>query len=109
MERFARRLPNDLARQGARMVVEALSADVVDGSFALVELAVDPAWQGRGVGGRLPDALLVAAARPRRWLLTSPESAAAPSLYTGRGWRRAAGAVRATSDGRPLALLVHDS
>ncbi len=56
------------------------------GSFEFVELAVTPAAQGRGIGGRLHDALLEGL--PHRTALLSTRRAGTPALrlYRRRGW-----------------------
>lgn len=55
--------------------------------FELVELAVAPPFQGRGVGGRLHDALLVRLPHRTAALSTSQVETAATHLYRRRGWR----------------------
>ncbi|MDA0632374.1 GNAT family N-acetyltransferase [Nonomuraea sp. MCN248] len=54
-------------------------------AFEVVELFVDPAAQGRGIGRRLLDAAVDG--WPRAWLLTSPRAPAA-RFYRSLGWRR---------------------
>ena len=64
--------------------------ELVDGClrhrFELFELAVTPAWQRRGIGGRLLDAVLADLPYERAWLMTRVDALAARSLYTARGW-----------------------
>ena len=54
--------------------------------FEFVELAVSPAYQGRGAGGRLHDALL-AGIKQRTAILSTPQAnTKALHLYRKRGW-----------------------
>lgn len=71
----------------------------VGGHFEFVELAVLPEARGRGVGGRLHDALLADLPHDRALLATSdsPDDPAV-RLYLSRGWRRLAG----HGDGRQI-------
>lgn len=55
--------------------------------FEFVELAVAPQHQGRGIGGRLHDALLACTARPLALLTTADSDTPALRLYKNRGWR----------------------
>lgn len=52
-----------------------------------VELAVAPAWQGRGIGGRLHDAPLAGALHRTAALSTLQAETAALRLYRRRGWQ----------------------
>ena len=73
-------------------VAAAAPAGVVDewlgGHFEFVELAVDPAVQGRGVGGALHDALLDGLPHDRALLSTYTDDRPAPRLYRRKGWTR---------------------
>jgi GNAT superfamily N-acetyltransferase len=73
-------------------------------AFEVVELAVGLAYQHRGIGRALHDALLADAPSPRL-LLTHPEAAARRS-YLRWGWTEI-GEVAAHS-GRPTVLMRHD-
>lgn len=55
-------------------------------SFQLVEIAVDPAVQGRGIGGRLHDHLLACIPHDRAVLTTLQAETVAHHLYRSRGW-----------------------
>lgn len=72
-------------------VAEALDAEargrwLAPRCFALAELAVLPAAQGRGLGGRLHDALLAGLPEPAAALSTAQVETAALRLYRARGW-----------------------
>jgi ribosomal protein S18 acetylase RimI-like enzyme len=62
--------------------------DWVGGHFEFVELAVEPAEQGRGVGSALHDALLAGLPHRRALLTTYRDDRPAPRLYRRKGWRR---------------------
>ncbi len=67
-----------------------VGAQLIDGrmrdQFELLELAVLPARQRRGIGGRLLDAVLAGLPCERAWLMTRMDALAARRLYTARGW-----------------------
>jgi ribosomal protein S18 acetylase RimI-like enzyme len=74
------------------LVCEVLPAEVADawagGHFEFVELAVLPAYRGRGLGSRLHDTLL-ADVRARCLLSTADDpDDPAVRLYLRRGWRK---------------------
>jgi GNAT superfamily N-acetyltransferase len=73
-----------------RELVDSVGADVAEtwirAQFAFIWTALRPEWQGRGLGGRLHDALLATATQPRAWLVTYPFDCPAVRLYRGRGW-----------------------
>ena len=58
----------------------------MDGSFELAELHVLPAYQRRGIGGRLHDQLLARAGAPTAVLSTRRGETPAMALYRERGW-----------------------
>jgi GNAT superfamily N-acetyltransferase len=61
----------------------------IGGHFEVVELAVDPAEQGRGIGAALHDALLAGLPHDRALLTTyRDDDRPAPRLYRRWGWRR---------------------
>jgi len=65
---------------------EAFTRTWVGGHFEFVELAVDPDHQGRGIGGRLHDALLAGLPHERALLSTYRDDRPAPRLYRRKGW-----------------------
>ncbi|MGH2538634.1 MAG: GNAT family N-acetyltransferase [Candidatus Promineifilaceae bacterium] len=56
-------------------------------AFELVELAVAPAFQGLGLGGRLHDALLAGLTCRRALLSTLAQPTRALAMYRRRGWQ----------------------
>ena len=58
----------------------------LENAFEVVELAVEPAAQGRGLGGGLHDALLRGLPYRRALLSTIDTETAALALYEKRGW-----------------------
>jgi ribosomal protein S18 acetylase RimI-like enzyme len=56
------------------------------GAFELVEFAVDPPAQGRGLGSRLHDSLLAGLPHPAAVLSTMQADTTALQLYRRRGW-----------------------
>jgi ribosomal protein S18 acetylase RimI-like enzyme len=60
--------------------------DWLGGHFEFVELAVEPAEQGRGVGSALHDALLTGLPHERALLTTYRDDRPAPRLYRRKGW-----------------------
>jgi ribosomal protein S18 acetylase RimI-like enzyme len=61
--------------------------DWLEDSYQLVEIAVDPRFQGQGAGRRLHDALLAACGYQRAVLSTLQAETPAHHLYRSRGWR----------------------
>lgn len=74
-------------------------------AFEMVELAVAPAYQGRGIGRALHDALLAAAPSPRL-LLTHPD---APARAAYRRWAWVDLGMVRMAGGRELILMQHDA
>lgn len=68
-------------------IPSALAEEWVGGHFEFVELAVDPAAQGRGIGAALHDALLSGLPQGKALLSTYHDDRPAPRLYRRRGWR----------------------
>jgi GNAT superfamily N-acetyltransferase len=58
----------------------------LDDVFEYVEFAVDPDYQGRGIGGRLHDTLLLATTEQRALLSAEQGDGIAPAMYRARGW-----------------------
>ena len=69
-----------------RAVGPRVEAARLRGRFEVVELAVHPGWQRRGIGGLLLDGLLEGIAHPDAWLLANPAATDALEFYRGRGW-----------------------
>lgn len=74
-------------------------------AFQLAELAVAPAWQGRGLGAALHDALLDRVATPRAVLSTLDSSTVAFGMYRRRGWEQLLADFRFPGVARPYAIL----
>ena len=74
----------------SKALIESVGSDRADrwirGQFAVACLAVVPELQGRGIGGRLHDALLEELPESRAWLVTYDFDCAARHLYQRRGW-----------------------
>ena len=78
------------------------------GHFEYVELHVRPELQGRGIGGRLHDALLERQTASRTAVLsTQVDNERALRLYRGRGWRVVVPELDFGS-GRPFSILGRD-
>ncbi|HEY1369417.1 MAG TPA: GNAT family N-acetyltransferase [Gaiellaceae bacterium] len=75
-----------------------------DGYFELVELAVDPEFQRRGIGGRLHDTLLEPERGPAL-LSTQVDNGPARRLYFGRGWELVVPALRFARGGGAYSVL----
>jgi GNAT superfamily N-acetyltransferase len=73
-----------------QMILPALTAAAqdhwLDDCFELVEFAVVPHHQGRGIGSRLYDALFAGVLEPRALLGTDPPPSTAHTFYSRRGW-----------------------
>lgn len=77
-------------------------------AFEFVELAVDSAWHGRGIGGRLHDQLLEG--RLERYALLSTQDGETPAqiMYAKRGWVSLAEGFQYLPGGEPCSLLGLD-
>ena len=73
-----------------RELVASVGAEVAErwirAQFAFIWMAVQPEWQGNGLGGRLHDTVIDTATQPRAWLVTYPFDCPAVRLYRRRGW-----------------------
>ncbi len=83
-----------------------VAADLLEGSFAVCLLVVDPSRRRQRLGGALLDTLL-AETRERAWLMTRDDPTPALALYEQRGWRRIGHGPDAPN-GRPGLVLLHD-
>jgi ribosomal protein S18 acetylase RimI-like enzyme len=81
------------------------AAEWATDAFELVELAVRPAVQGRGIGGRLHDAVLAGLPHRTALLSTRDEDTPARRLYRRRGWVLLREAVRPARDGPPVLFM----
>lgn len=87
---------------------EAARARWLADCFVLAEFAMDPAYQGRGTGGRLHDALL-ASVPNRTAILSTPQlETVARVLYARRGWRTLLSGYHFPGRPEPYLVLVRD-
>ncbi len=88
---FAYGFPRTPGEAWTEEVAASLSPELrrrwLEGAFGFVEFAVDPRYQGLGVGSTLHDRLLATAREPRA-VLTVHAHAPAARFYARRGWRR---------------------
>lgn len=82
-----------------------VAAEWMTDAFELVELAVRPAAQGRGTGGRLHDAVLAGLPHRTALLSTRDEDTPARRLYRRRGWVPLREAARPAPDGPPVLFM----
>ena len=73
--------------------------------FELTELAVEPAFQGRGIGSRLHDAVLEGLPHDRALLSALAENGRVIRFYERRGWRVLLPELRFEA-GRPLFAIL---
>ncbi|MEU3045441.1 MULTISPECIES: GNAT family N-acetyltransferase [unclassified Streptomyces] len=113
---FVYGMPNDRSHWWSGVVEPYLRADGRDGwlddSFAITELHVHPAYQGRGIGRELITAITDAAAEPRSILSAVDIDSRARRLYRSLGYQDLARRVAFPSApsryavmGAPLPLL----
>ncbi len=74
-------------------------------TWRLVELAVDPDYQGYGIGGQLHDALIRAQPCPRVVLSTSATNQRARSMYERRGWTYIESSLHIPGHSEPYAIM----
>jgi len=90
-------------------VASLLDAAAVDewmaDAFELVELAVRPAVQGTGIGGRLHDAVLMGLAHRTALLSTVDDDTPARRLYRRRGWVPLRAGLRPSPAGPPVLFM----
>ena len=84
---------------------EEMKREWLDDPFEFVELAVRPEMQGRGLGGRLHDALLAGLPHSSALLSTLDAETAAWHLYRGRGWRVLLDDFRFPNVPRPYVIM----
>jgi ribosomal protein S18 acetylase RimI-like enzyme len=77
-------------------------------NFELVELAVLPTYQGRGIGGLLHDRLMAEQTHPRAILSTLQNETAAMRLYRNRGWVTLLNKLRFPSSNRVYSIMGID-
>ena len=85
-----------------------LAAHWLADAFEFTEFAVQPAWQGRGIGGRLHDATLVGLPHRTAILSTRPGDTNARALYRKRGWVELRRDYRFPGIAQPYLLLGKD-
>jgi ribosomal protein S18 acetylase RimI-like enzyme len=73
--------------------------------FELTEIAVDPPWQGRGVGSRLHDAVLEGLPGDRALLSALADNAPVLRFYARRSWRVLLDELR-FEPGRPVFSIL---
>lgn len=91
--------------QVARLLGPALAAEWATNYYAVVDLAVRPAMQGRGIGGRLHDALLAEQPHRTALLSTACEETTALQLYRSRGWQTLRAGVTLAGSALPLRVM----
>lgn len=95
-------------REAAKALPAAVVAEWLAGGFRLVEIAVTPEMQGRGIGGRLHDRLLQGVVKRRATLLTIAADSSAYQMYRKRGWILLHGALTFPGIARPYRLMGHE-
>ena len=74
-------------------------------SFEFALIATDPKLQGKGIGGRLHDALLHEVPHRRAVLSTLQEESPALRLFRNRGWQTLLSGVAFEEGGKPFLIL----
>lgn len=77
----------------------------LNGSFQVAEVAVQPDWQGHGVGGQVFDQLIENLPHPRAVLSTIDQDTPASRLYERRGWQVLLQPMHFPSVTRPYKIL----
>lgn len=77
-------------------------------AWQLVELAVLEAYRGRGIGGRLHDALAEVQPCPRMLLSTYASNARARAIYERRGWYSIHAAFTFPHDAHPYVAMAKE-
>jgi len=78
------------------------------GAFLLTQLAVLPGCQGRGIGSRLHDSLLLVIRNPGAVLSTRREDSPARHLYRRRGWQTLIEELAFPGADHPYQVLIRD-
>jgi ribosomal protein S18 acetylase RimI-like enzyme len=78
----------------------------LEDAWVLVELAVLPEHQGRGIGSALHDAILAAQPCARTLLSTELTNMRARAMYESRGWRYLHPGL-VFSEGQPSYVVMH--
>jgi GNAT superfamily N-acetyltransferase len=86
----------------------ALTARWLRDYFELVEMAVCPSQQGRGVGSALHDAILACTRHATAALTTAQAETPALRLYRKRGWRTIYDNLFFPGDSTPLRVMAID-
>jgi ribosomal protein S18 acetylase RimI-like enzyme len=78
------------------------------GAFLMTQLAVLPECQGRGIGSRLHDSLLLVVSNPGAVLSTRQDDSPARHLYRRRGWLTLIEDVAFPGADHPYQVLIRD-
>jgi GNAT superfamily N-acetyltransferase len=81
----------------------------LDDYFRLVEFAVLPEWQGKGIGQRLHDALMSGLPHPTALLATLAQDTPAYRLYLNRGWQVVQPQISFPPAARPYRIMRYSA